>query len=42
MKTISLCGIVAVFVSASALAVPPKYIEWGEGPAKWLMTKEEA
>ena len=42
MKTITLCGIFAIVVSGSALAVPPKYIVWGEGPAKWLMTREEA
>ena len=43
MKTLSLCGVLAVLISTSALAqVSPQAADWGQGPAKFLMTKEEA
>jgi GWxTD domain-containing protein len=42
MKKISLCGVLAVMLALPLSAVPPKYIVWGEGAVKWLMTKEEA
>lgn len=42
MKTISMCAILAIVMSTSALAnVSPKFIDWAQGPVRHLMTKEE-
>jgi GWxTD domain-containing protein len=43
MKTLSMCAILAIVVSTSAVAnVSPKFVDWAEGPVRYLMTKEEA
>jgi GWxTD domain-containing protein len=43
MKTISLCAILAIAISASAVAnVSPKFVDWAEGPVRHIMTKDEA
>ena len=43
MKTISMCAILAVVISTSAIAnVSPKFVDWAQGPVRHLMTKEEA
>jgi GWxTD domain-containing protein len=43
MKTISMYALLAIVICTSAVAnVSPKFVDWADGPAKYLMTKEEA
>jgi GWxTD domain-containing protein len=42
MKIISICGALAIVCSSAFGAVSPKLAEWGDSPAKLLMTKDEA
>src|SRR5689334_5227740 len=32
---------VAAFAATASAALSPKFVEWGKGPAQWLMTKDE-
>ena len=37
-----LTALAAASLAMSAFALAPEYVEWGQGPAQFLMTKEEA
>jgi hypothetical protein len=42
MRRISICSAVLLAVAASLVAqLSPKYMGWGDGPVRWLMTKDE-